>query len=304
MFIFWPRHVSFAAYSTRDGRGCANRCGPILCGDASARTISDAEGHRPNLNCDIGIVMKSEGQLSKKELQKRLEEDEVAVLLETLQKRSIELWTEHGRTVVLSVVVLVCAVLIGWAYKAKSTSDFAAQQSLLSEALQELQVAQRNAPQGLPADENYESAIRTLDELLANHGSSSIGATANLLRGYCALQTGSAEEAHGYLKRGVAKVSDPALKALFTFALVQTSSAGGTENSVTQLRSLQESLNDGLMKVMATFFLARAEERAGNEKAALELYQSIPADSSWNMMAERYVRWLEAEPLPPLNPKS
>ncbi len=58
------------------------------------------------------------------------------------------------------------------------------------------------------------------------------------------------------------------------------------------------------MKVMATFFLARVEERAGNEKVALELYQSIPADSSWNMMAERYVRWLETEPLPPLNPKS
>ncbi len=304
MFIFWPRHVSFAGYGTRNGRGCANRCGPMLNGDVSARVNRMRKTIDLNLNCDIGIVMKSEGQLSKKELRKKLEQDEVAVLFETLQKRSIELWTEHGRTVVLSVVVIVCAALIGWAYKAKNAYDFVAQQGLLSEALQELQLAQRNAPQGLPADENYENAIRTLDELLANHGSSSIGATANLLRGYCALQTGSAEEARGYLERGVAKVSDPSLKALYTFALVQTGSTGGASDGVTQLRTLRESLKDGLMKVMATFFLARVEERAGNEKVALELYQSIPADSSWNMMAERYVRWLETEPLPPLNPKS
>ena len=250
--------------------------------------------------------MRTEGKLTKRQLQKRLHEDDMQILIDTVKGRSQSLWNEHGKSVMFAVIVVLGVYMVYWAYAKKAANDIVTRQEYFATALEHIGQAQQNVQQGIPGSESFQAAASELDRLLRDYGSSDTAVAANLLRGYCAVQLGEGERAKTYFERSTGATGDPSLKILFRLAQAQAEAGANSDpsTSVSTLNALVEDLEPGLMHDMATYMLAEAEERAGNDARALELYLSLPDDSAWRSLAERNIRWLEAEPLAPLNPTS
>ncbi len=244
--------------------------------------------------------MDTHGRLSKKDIQHTLEQDE----FELLKTRLTEFWHEYGKIVVFAILIVVCARLLFWVYKSHSASQEAAMQTLLANAIEQMQLAQQAQMGNMPATENYQAAITNLDQLIREHSKDPIAGPAQILRGYCAMKTDDPQTAVAAFGQALEKTNDPALEILIRIAKIQasTNTAADTQASVSELGEISESLEDGPMKEMVTFLMAEYQEKAGNDDAALELYRSLPDDSMWRRLADSNVRWLETKPLPALKP--
>lgn len=250
--------------------------------------------------------MNPTGKLSKRALNKRLHEDDLQVFLSTIQSQTSDLWNQHGKSVSLGIIIVVSVLAIWGLFRMNQVSNLAEQQTLLASALSKISEVQQNASSGSFSTEGLAAANADLDTLIQNHGSSNAATAARVLRGYCAIQTGDGQTAVRMFQEAINKTSDPALQALFRIALAraQATATEDPSTAISELTELREQLSESnTMHQFATYLLGQLEEATGNDSKALELYKSLPADSTWRIMADRNIQWLEAQPLPPLQAK-
>lgn len=228
-------------------------------------------------------------KIDHKELQKRLKEDEVAVMIGELSKNTRSIVQQFGSLILMGLAVIIIAYVAYQMWQRKNDSDFVAVQE---------QFAVANT---LMQQENYETAVQQYGKLLTDFPNSELSPIAHLLR------------ADGYFKQ------EDYQNALSDYQAALGGLTGSdialAQNGIIQsYRSLNQPA-EALAVVQDALKNAKSDELrnqylylqgacymdSGDNAKALESFSNIDSDSSWFSQARQHIEWLQAEAVSAIN---
>ncbi len=228
-------------------------------------------------------------KIDHKELQKRLKEDEVAVMFGELTSKIKHSYEQHGGMILMVIGVIALAYVAYYLYQQKSQSDFVAVQE---------QFAVANT---LIQQENFEEAAQQFGVLLQDFPDADISPVARLLRADSLFQQGDYETALSEYQTALSKLNG-ADAFLAQVGVIQ--SLRSLDQSSEALAIVQEQLpkaHSDELKNQLRYLEGACYEDLGQDENALEAYQGIDSTSSWFSQARQRIEWLEAEAAEPIN---
>ncbi len=230
------------------------------------------------------------GRIHRKELQKKLKEDEVAVFFSDIRDSFSEYMEKYGRLTFWGVVVVVLVVGLVTLFQWKQHDDFVRAQETYTAATAQI------------ADSDYVAAESTLTELIEQFGGQEMTAAAYALRGYANHQQRNYAAALNDYQTAIDRIDDPATRYTLRIAVAQCyRSMEQPQDAVAELESLRSEVDVPAMKDEINFLLAQCKEDLNQPQQALALYQEISKESTYRMMARERISWLETEPVSAIN---
>lgn len=228
-------------------------------------------------------------KIDHKELQKRLKEDEVAVMVGELSHKARSIFQQHGNTILLVIGLIIIGYIAYQLWQKKSNTDFVAVQN---------QFAAANA---LIVQENFDGAIQQFGALLNDFPNSGLSPVAYLLRADCYYQKDEYELAlHDY------QAALPGLSGgdviLAQTGLIQTyRSLNRQDDALGVVQSALNSAQSDELKNQLRYLEASCYKDKGDNAKALEVFHSMDTESSWFSQARQHIEWLEAEAVSSIN---
>ncbi len=232
-----------------------------------------------------------ERRIHRKELRKKLKEDEVAVFMRETRESLGGFLERYGRLTFWSVlaVVLIAGIVTLWRWK--YLADFRAAQELYGAAAMQL------------SNKDYRTAEDTLSELIQRFPNQDCVPAAYALRAFCLHRQKDYAGALADYQSALAETSDQATRYSLRISIAQCyRSLGQTEKAVAELEALREEVPEGGIRDEVTYLLARCKEDLDRPEEALALYNEISDDSDYKRIARDRISWLETRPVAPLNP--
>ncbi|MDX9752428.1 MAG: tetratricopeptide repeat protein [bacterium] len=228
-------------------------------------------------------------KIDHKELQKRLKEDEFQVYMQEMFFRLRDLWQEHGRMVLASVLVVIVAVSAYFIWKKNSETNY-----LLS------QVTFASASALIQQDKASEALVQ-LDSFLDKYPNSPLAIPARVLRGNAYAKIGEYELAKQNFE-AVLPLLTGVDKLLAQIAIAQACrSLQQPQEALNLLAAMEPGLTSDDMKSQIEFIKGGCYEDLGQKEQAIETYQRVSKDSSWFSLAQERVEWINAPVVPAIN---
>lgn len=232
-----------------------------------------------------------ERRIHRKELRKKLKEDEVAVFVGELRQSIGRYWSHYGRLTFWSLlaVVLLTGVMTLWSWT--QSANFATAQYIFSQAMNQLNNA------------DYTAAESSFTELIERFGNQECVPAALSMRAFCRHKLKDYNGALADYQAALERSTDDNAKRLYHISIAQCyRSLGQPEDAAKQLESLREEVSGGAMRDQITYLLARCKEDLNQPDQALTLYKEISDGSQFKRLVRERISWLETEPVPPINP--
>ncbi|MFH1737646.1 MAG: tetratricopeptide repeat protein [bacterium] len=231
-----------------------------------------------------------EHRIHRKELKKKLKEDEVGVFLSELRDSMSGYMEKYGRLTLWSVVGVGLVVVVAFLWRWNQATAFAGAQETYSAAA--LQINR----------EDYVAAQSTLTEMIERFGSQKCIPAAYVLRAYCHHKQEDYSAALADYRTALEKLTDQATTHSIRKAIAQCHrSLGQTSEAVTELESLRSEVQTGEMRNEITYLLAQCKEDLNQPDQALTLYQELTDGSQYKNMARQRISWLETQPVEAIN---
>ncbi len=232
----------------------------------------------------------SASKIDHKELQRRLKEDELSLYLKEFLDTSRNFFERYGRIVTLSIALVAVVVLAVYFWNMQSENAFVQSQILFGNATQLVQ------------QDSYEEALQELNSLLNQYSGSEVAPFAKILRAKCYVKTEQYEKAlQDYQDALPALNPTDAIPVRIALAQVYRS-LGQPEQALSILEELEAEAETESLRAEILYIKGGCYEDAENEEKALEMYKSIPKDSTWKDLATERIDWLEAQAVSAINP--
>lgn len=227
----------------------------------------------------------SASKIDHDELQRRLEEDELQVLLAHWKDRL----TANAGVVTAGVGIVVLVVLAWFLWTSRAEATFRESQLLFGNAT------------AFAQQQKYEDALGQLNQLLNDYSGSDIATPARVLRGNCYYQTKQYDQALTDYRAALPRLQgDDAIPV--RIAIIQTlRSSGKFDEALSELNSLEQTAASKTLKEQVLYLKGTTYEDLNDQAKAIEAYKAIPKDSAWFNMAVGRIDWLEAQPVQAIN---
>jgi tetratricopeptide (TPR) repeat protein len=233
-----------------------------------------------------------EHKIHRKELKKKLKEDEVAVFVTDVRESVSQYVGRYGRLTFWSVLAVVLVVSFVMLWRWKRIADLTNAQEIYTAAISQITYPHQD----------FAAAQNTLTELIERFSNQECLPAALALRGYCRHKTQDYAGALSDYQAALNRVADQPTKHSLRVSIAQCHrSLGQTDQAVEELESLRAESPAGVMRDQITYLVAQCKEDLNQPDQALALYNEISDGSMYKIMARERIAWLEAQPIPPLN---
>lgn len=231
----------------------------------------------------------SASKIDHKELQRRLKEDELSVYLQEFMQSLKRFYDQWGYQTGIVLIAIAAVIIVYSVWTRKSEQNY-----------QEAQMRYATA-QTFMQQKEYEQALAELNSIVNQYSGMEISTMAKVLRGTCYAQQGLYDQAIQDFVSAKASLSGDASIPV-RFALVQVyRSTGQVDLALNELEQIEAISKSETVKQQVVFLRASCYEDQNQIDKAIELYESIPVESSWYSVANDRLQWLKAEPVKPIN---
>jgi len=231
-----------------------------------------------------------QGRIHRKELQKKLKEDEVAVFFSDMRDSISEYMEKYGRLTFWAVIVVVLIVGLVTLFRWKQRDNFIRAQETYTAATAQI------------GGDDYIAAQSTLSELIDQFGGGEMSTAAYALRGYANHHQRDYTAALNDYQTALSQTNDKPTQHALRIAIAQCyRSMGQPEEAVREIEDVLSAVESQSFKDQATFLLAQCKEDLNQPEQALALYKQISEDSTYRMMARQRIVWLESKPASAIN---
>lgn len=228
-------------------------------------------------------------KIDHKELQKRLKEDEVAVMIGELSKKTRSVFQQYGSSILMGIAVIVIAYVAYQLWERKTNFD--------NIAVQE-QFAVANT---LMQQENYENAAQQFGKLLTDFPNSELSPVAHLLRADSYYKQEDYENALNDYQAALGGLSN-ADKILAQCGIIQTyRSLNRPDDALSVVQNVLNEVSSDELKNQLYYLQGSSYMDKGDNANALESFNNIDSESSWFSQARLHIEWLQAEPVSAIN---
>ena len=233
-----------------------------------------------------------ERRIHRKELRKKLKQDEVAVFLGGLRESVAHYLERYGRLTLWSVIGVVLVVGFVTLWRWKQTADFTTAQQIYAAATDQITYPRQD----------FTAAEITLTELIERFGDQECAPAALVLRAFSRHKQKDYAGALSDYQAALDRVTHEPTKQSLRISIAQCHrSLGQTDDAIEALESLREDVSSGAVWDEITYLLARCKEDLNQPDEALALYYEISDGSDYKKLVRERISWLEAEAVPPLN---
>lgn len=228
-------------------------------------------------------------KIDHKEMQKRLKEDEVAMMVGELSQKTRTIFQQYGKMILLVIGVIVVGFVAYQLWQKKSDTDFIAVQNQFA------------AANSLMMQENFDGAIQQLDALLNDFPGSELSPVAHLLRADSHYKKEEYEKALSDYQAALPGLEGSDAVLAQTGLIQSFRSLNRPEEALTAAQNALNAAQSDELKNQLRYLVASCYEDKGDHAKALEVFYSIDTDSSWFSQARQHIEWLEAEAVSSIN---
>jgi len=228
-------------------------------------------------------------KIDRKELQRRLKEDELTVFLQEFYENARVFFSKYGYSLGLTLLLILVVGLAGYFWRMSSIANFNEAQALFGNGAAFITQGQ------------YEEALGEYNKLLERYPNQKIAKLALVQRGDCYYKTQKYAEAMNDYKAALPSLElSEAIPV--RIAMVQTyRSLGQFNEALSELDSLEKDAHSKSMQQYILFLKGGCYEDMDQSDKALENYRAIPTDSTYYMQAMERIDWLETKPVGAIN---
>ncbi|MEW6236749.1 MAG: tetratricopeptide repeat protein [Candidatus Omnitrophota bacterium] len=228
-------------------------------------------------------------KIDRKELQRRLKEDELTVFLQEFYENARVFFSQYGKMLGLTLLLIIVVGLAGYFWRTKSTSDFNEAQILFGNGAAFITQGQ------------YEEALGEYNKLLESYPNQKIAKLTLVQRGNCYFKINKYAEALNDYKAALPGLELSEAISV-RIAMVQTfRSLGQFNEAITELDGIEKEAQSNSLKQYLLFLKGGCYEDMDQPEKALDSYRAIPADSAYYMQALERIEWLETKPVGAIN---